>query len=294
MSTNALPQPEPTGRPDTAHQILGRQLRALRESQGITLGAAARHIDGSLSKVTRMELGKVSIKDTDLNEFLTLYGVLDDEERMALLELNCRLNESRWWPAYSDTLPEWLCSYIALESIAKYIWTYEVRFIPGLLQTEAYAEAVISSRCTNNKRTRRLVDLRMRRQHLMLERKAQKLWAIIDHAALDDGLDDPGIMREQIEFLLQAADRPDVTIQVVKPGAGMHAARSNSFSILRLRGQNLSDVVYLEHLDRAFFLDDPNDSDTYLAAMNEIGVAADKPDKAQKALEKALDRIKPC
>jgi uncharacterized small protein (DUF1192 family) len=258
----------------------------------MTPRVAGRHLGASVSKITRMERGQVAVKDADLSSLLTLYGVTDGEERLALLQLNNRLNEAKWWTGPDTSLAGWFCSYLVLESIADYIWTYENRFIPGLLQTAAYAEAVIRTRCNDTGMVRRLVEVRMNRQRMILRDKATRLWAVIDQTALDDGPGDPGLMREQMQFLLRATEETNVRIQVVKPGAGAYAARSNSFSILRLPGKRLSEVVYLEHLDRALFLDSPQDSDPYRIAMNEIGVAADEPAATRASIEKAMQRFR--
>lgn len=251
--------PDGKGRPTSAHEILGRHLRALRESRGLTLSDVARHIRASTSKVTRIELGRVGAKEGDLDGLLALYDP-GAEARLALLELNRHLNDPRWWNAYGIDLPDWYCSYLVLESVAKVIMTYEVRFVPGLLQTRSYAEAVMRSAYPDEERVQRLVDVRMRRQAELLKRGSPRLVAIVEHGALIDGLADREIMREQIEFLVEATARPHVTIQVIMPHAGGHVFRSNSFSLLQLK---MSEVVYLEQLDRAFFLDERRDAGPY-------------------------------
>ncbi len=277
------------GRPTEAYQILGRRLRALRESCGLTLKDAAQHIGASAAKMSRIELGRFGIKETDLDKLLTLYRISDAHGRLAVLERNRRLSEPRWWSSYCDHLPEWYCSYLHLESEAIYILEYEVRFIPGLLQTKAYAEAVIRSTCTDEEQVRRLLEVRMRRQQMVLERGAPKLWAIVEHAALVDGFNDPGLMQEQIDFLLRVTSSSDAKIQILMPGAGGLAFRSNSISILHLEA---SEVVYLEHLDRAFFLDDPKESQPYRRAMSELVIVADQPRESRKTLEEISRRIR--
>lgn len=286
MAPTTPSPPDGKGRPSDAYQIFGRRLRALRQSCGLSSKDAAALIDASESKMSRMERGRIGIRQIDLDRLLVIYGI-SDHERLALLEWNRRLGEPRWWSSYGNHLSEWYCSYLLLESEAKYIQAYEVRFIPGLLQTRAYAEAVIRSTCTDEQQVSRLVEVRMRRQRMVLERGAPKLWAIVEHAALVDGFDDPELMREQIDFLLRITQSSDVRIQILMPGAGALAFRGNSISILQLK---TSEVVYLEYLDRAFFLDEHKGSEPYRLAMSELVIVADEPRSSRRTLEEISRR----
>ncbi len=275
------------GRPDTAHQLLGRRLRILRESRGITSAQAKTYIGASGSKISRIELGRIGIRDAELEKLLDLYGENDPEERLALLELNSRLNERKWWSDYGDPFSDRFCSYLVLESIAQQIWVFEIRLVPGFLQTPAYAETIIRSRSQHDDAdVRRLVEVRKRRRAMVLGSAKPAPWVILDHSALTDGVDDAAVMREQIEFLIAATER--VRIQILPPRSGLYALRNTSFSILRCRGRSLADVVYLENLDSAIYLDDHEESQTYRNAMEEIGRAADPPSATRRTLEEAL------
>jgi transcriptional regulator with XRE-family HTH domain len=296
MSRIRSSQPDSKGRPDDARKMLGRRLRALREAKGLSPAAAGRCIEGSESKISRIEGGRIRVKHDDVYQLLTLYGVTDPRERQALLLLACRLEGGQWWDAYDDVLDGWFCSYLVLESIAQHIRTYEVRFIPGLLQTAAYAEAVIRLHHTNEDEIRSRVNVRMQRQRTLLDRKAPTLWALVDKAALEEaalpaGIAGPEVMRDQIKFLIQATQQRNVSIQILPPGAGGRAGVGNSFSLLRLRIKGLSDVVYLEHIDSALFLDNPADSDPYEIAMNRLNVSAGMPQDTMNTLQEALERI---
>lgn len=292
MLTTRTPRPGTKGRPDHAHAMLGRQLRVLRESRDVSRETAGRHIGGSPSKISRMESGHTGVKETDLERLLTLYGVTDARERRAMLELTCHLNNRQWWYAYSDILRGWFCSYLVLESIAEYIRTYEVRFIPGLLQTRAYADAVVRLHYTDETEIGRRVDARMHRQRKLLTQGRPRLWAVVDEAALYEHIADPAIMREQINFLLHAATLPQVHLQVLPSGAAGRVGIGDSFSMLRLRMSCLSDVVYLEHIGSAYFLENPDDLDPYKIAMNRLSIAATKPSDAVTALERARDHYR--
>lgn len=287
-------QSETGGRPDEAHELLGRQLRLLREAGGVTPTAAGRHIGGSASKISRIECGRCKVKEDDLHRLLNLYGGTDRRHRQALLEFAGRLAGGQWWDGYRDVVDDWFRSYLVLESIAQVIRTYEVRFIPGLLQTRAYAEAVVRRQYHDEKEVRRRVEVRMRRQHAVIERKKPHLWAVIDRAALDeaalpDGIAGPAVMREQIEFLRTAAEQPNVVIQILPPGAGGRVGIATSFSLLRMSG--IPDVAYIEHIGDALFLDRPDKADRYAIAMNRLGVEAGEPQDAKATLEESLADI---
>ena len=290
MSTPNTQRPGTKGRPDIAHAMLGRQLRVLRESRRVSRAAAERHIGGSHSKISRIESGRTGVKEDDLDRLLDLYGVNDPKERQAMLELTCRLNHRQWWQAHSEILGGWFCSYLVFESIAEYIRTYEVRFIPGLLQTRAYAEAVVRLHYHNEDEVRRRVEARMLRQEVLLRQGTPRLWAVVDEAALYEQIGGPDVMRQQIDFLAQVAAKPQLHIQVLPSGAAGRVGIGNSFSMLRLRLKNLSDVVYLEHIGSALFLENPDDLDPYKIAMTRLSLAAGKAEETTDALRNARGR----
>jgi hypothetical protein len=262
----------------------------------VSASAACRHIGASPSKISRLEGGKCAIKEADLDNLLNLYGVTDGGERQALLEFASRLNDWKSWDPRGDVVDGWLSSYLVLESIAQTIRTYEATFIPGLLQTPAYAEAVVRLHHADEDQIRRRVAVRMRRQRAVLERGKPLLWAVVDRAALDEaavpgGVTQPEVMREQIEFLIRAANRPNVIVQILKRGAAAREGFSTSFSLLRLRLESLADVAYLEHIGDALFLDRPDKSDRYRQAMTRLSIAAGEPRAALETLKEALADI---
>jgi transcriptional regulator with XRE-family HTH domain len=289
------------GRPDHAQEYLGRQLRLLRESRGISREVAGRHIGGSEPKISRMELGRNRVKEDDLDALLTLYGVVDATERQAMHDLACRLNKTQWWHQYSDVVTGWFCSYLVLESITETIRTYEARFIPGLLQTRAYANALVGMHYPDKEQARRRVEVRLRRRHTLLDQQLRPraasrhhrpwLWAIIDESALHERIGHPDVMREQIDFLIDATRRLNTRIQILPTGTGGLTGVGNSFSLLPLPTKILPDVVYLEHLAGALFLDDPHEIEPYRHAMALLGTTALHPDDTITELEKAKRRM---
>jgi len=223
-----------------------------------------------------MELGRVGFKERDIADLLTLYGVTDAEERAQLLSLARDANRPGWWHKYSDILPSWFQSYLGLETAATLIRGYEVQFVPGLLQTKEYARAVIvlgHGTATSDEIERR-VHLRMVRQDLLTRTDPPQFWAVVDEAALRRPIGGVSVMRGQLEALVEATTLANVRLQVIPFHAGGHAAAGGAFSILRFADQELPDVVYVEQLTSAIYLDKREDVDHYLAAMERLCVEA--------------------
>jgi transcriptional regulator with XRE-family HTH domain len=266
----------PSGGPTVPRRLLGAQLRRLREERGITLEDAGDVIRASGSKMSRLETGRVGFKDRDISDLLTFYEVTDDQQRSALLELARNASAHGWWHDYSDVLPAWFEAYVGLEEAATSIRTYEIQFVPGLLQTEDYARAVtlLGHHGAPAAEIEQRVGLRMARQVLLAEPRPMHLWAVLDEAVLRRPAGRPGVMRRQLQHLLEAADRPNVTIQVIPFAAGAHAAAGGPFSILRFAERDLPDVVYLEQLTSALYLDKRETVDHYLAVMERLCLEA--------------------
>jgi transcriptional regulator with XRE-family HTH domain len=270
----------PRGGPTVVRILLGTQLRRLREARGISTDAAAHPIRASHSKISRMELGRVGFKERDVEDLLTLYGVTDLSERSALLALARRANTPGWWQHYNDLLPAWFEPYIGLEEAASLIRTYEVQFVPGLLQTEDYARAVIrlAHFDTPEEDIERRVRLRMTRQRRLTAPDAPTVWAVVDEGALRRPVGGAEVIRGQVDRLIELTELPNVTLQIVPFDTGGHAAAGGPFTLLRFSEPTLSDVVYMEQLTSALYLEKPHDVDTYLDVMNRLCVEAVRPE----------------
>jgi transcriptional regulator with XRE-family HTH domain len=276
----------PGGGPTVPRRLLGAQLRRLREERRITLEDAGEVIRASGSKMSRMETGRVGFKDRDVADLLTFYGVTDEYQRIALHELARSASAHGWWHDYSDVLPTWFEAYIGLEEAATSIRTYEIQFVPGLLQTEDYARAVtlLGHQGAPAAEIEQRVGLRMARQALLAKPRPVHLWAVLDEAVLRRAAGRPGVMRRQLQHLLEAADRPNVTIQIIPFAAGAHAAAGGPFSILRFAERDLPDVVYLEQLASALYLDKRETVDHYMAVMDRLCLEAAPPASTAKAV----------
>lgn len=278
------------GGPTVLRMLLGAQLRRLRESNGVTREAAGWEIRASESKISRMELGRVGFKERDVSDLLTLYGVTDADERAALLALAREANTPGWWHRYGDVLPNWFQSYLDLEAVAAMIRTYEVQFVPGLLQTADYARAVIlidHGRAQSEEIERR-VALRVSRQQLLHRPDPPQLWAVVDEAVLRRPIGGRDTMRGQIAHLLEATKLPNVRLQVIPFHAGGHAGAGGAFTLLRFPEHDLPDVVYMEQLTSALYLDKRDDVDHYAAAMERLCIDADPPSRTAETLERIL------
>ncbi len=282
---------DPPGSGSTVRRImLGASLRRLREERDLTREEAGFHIRASESKISRMELGRVGFKTRDVEDLLTLYGVLDDADRRALLEMVREANTPGWWHKFGEVLPNWFVTYVGLEEAASVIRTYEVQFVPGLLQTAAYTRAVVQLGYpdASDDAIDQRVHLRMQRQERLKQKDGPRLWAVIDEAALRRPIGGPKIMHEQIEHLLEVARLPNITLQVMPFRFGMHAAEGGAFTILRFPESDLSDVVYVEQLWGALYLDKREDVDPYLTAMEQLCVESTTPGGTRDLLEDLL------
>ncbi|MGW4300317.1 helix-turn-helix domain-containing protein [Streptomyces sp. NPDC004376] len=255
--------------------LLGSQLRRLREARGITREAAGYSIRASESKISRMELGRVSFKTRDVEDLLTLYGVDEEAERESLLSLAREANVAGWWHSYTDVLPSWFPTYVGLEGAAHLIRVYEVQFVHGLLQTEEYARAVVrrGMKGASAADVERRVALRLERQkHLLADDPdgAPEFHIVLDEAALRRPYGDREVMRGQLKHLIEVSERPNVRLQVMPFGLGGHSGESGAFTLLSFPESDLSDVVYVEQLTSALYLDKREDVIQYEQALKEL------------------------
>ncbi len=272
------------GAPTVLRILLGTQLRRLRESRGVTAQAAAKAIRGSESKISRIELGRNAVREVDIADLLNLYGINDPAEREQLLTLASQANQQGWWHRYQDVLPNWFQSYIGLEESAESIRSFDNQFVPGLLQTEDYALAVFQLGTYTHEETDRLVYLRKERQRRFAA-GGLRLWAIIDEVALRRPVGNAHLMRAQLEHLLDISVRPGLTLQVTPFLTGASYAAPSSFSILSFAVDDLPDVVYVEQLTSAMYLDKRADVDRYAEAMDQIRASSYTPEQTKEMIQ---------
>jgi transcriptional regulator with XRE-family HTH domain len=261
--------------PTVRRRRLALELRRLREAARLTCEEVAEHLECSTSKVSRIETGRVSVSPRDVRDMLDLYGV-SAQQGASLVQLARDSRQKGWWHAYSDTIQPLFATYIGLESAASEIRIYEVTLIPGLLQTEEYARTVIAAGTVGGDHdgTERNVALLMARQPLLSGDDPPRLWAVLDEAALRRTVGGAGLMRLQLDHLLDLARLPNVAIQVIPFGAGAHPAMGRPFVILAFPERADPDVVYLEDLTSALYVEDVDEVDRYNMFFNHLRATA--------------------
>jgi transcriptional regulator with XRE-family HTH domain len=280
--------------PTVPRLLLGGQLRRLREAAGITPDRAGYEIRASRSKISRVEHGRVSFKERDVADLLTLYGVTDDHERRRMLNLAQYANSPGWWSRYDDVMPDWFETYVGLEQATSLVRTYELQFVPGLFQTEEYARAVtvLGHRSAPSSEVDRRVSLRLQRQQILTRpHGVPRVWAVIDESALRRPLGGRDVMRAQLTHLVGLTELPQVTLQVMPFDRGGHSAAGGSFSILRFAEPDLPDIVYIEQLTGALYLDRPEETDHYREVMNRLSAEAETPMESARQLKELIETI---
>jgi transcriptional regulator with XRE-family HTH domain len=285
-------RPGPGSGPTVRRMLVGAQLRRLRTEAGLSRDEAGEAIRASEWKIHRLENGQVGFKDRDIGDLLRLYGVTDPDDIAGFLQFAREANAPGWWQQYGDLVPQWFKAYVDLESAATLIRTYEGQLVPGLLQTEDYMRAVIGAHLDEPpEEAERRVALRMARQTLLTRPDRPRLWAVIDEAALRRPVGSPEAMRGQLERLIAATKLVNVVLQILPFRAGAHPGMVGAFSILRFADGELPDVVYVEHLTSAQYLDRRDDVNRYLHVMDRISMRAAPPDKTMDILHKILQEF---
>ena len=293
MTTDDEPPADISG-PTVPRMILGNQLHRFREAAGISPDRAGYEIRSSRSKISRMENGRVGFKERDVADLLDLYGITEEETRAGLLTLARQANAPGWWSKYGgDIMTDWFEEYLGLEAAASVIRTFELQFVYGLFQTEAYARAVtlLGNAAAPAEEVDRRVSLRLKRQDLLTGPRPPQVWAIIDEGALRRPVGGRAVMRGQLNRLIEVVGLRQVTIQVVPFSRGGHAAAGGSFTVLRFDADDVPDVVYIEQLTSALYLDKREDVEHYLEVMNNLSAEALTPARTAQFLEEILKEL---
>lgn len=278
-----MAQPASSG-PTVLRMILGRQLQALREKAGLSHEQAAGEIYASAWTLRRMEKAEVGLKLNYVKSLLLAYGITDAREIDSFLDLAREANKPGWWHNYTDVLPSWFRVFPGLEQAAELIRGYEPHCVPGLLQTEDYARALVVAGYPDApaEEASRRVALRMARQQILTRPGPTRLWVVIDEAVLRRPVGGPAVMRAQLIRLIEATALPNVTLQVLPQAAGPHSAMYGMFYLFRFPAQEMPDIVYGENMTSAFYLDKPHDAAAYTQALDRLCAQASPADKAAK------------
>lgn len=260
--------------PTTRRRQLGADLRRLRESKGLTLEEAGARVGISKATLSRYETKEGTVKWPAVDALCREYGA-SEAERLALVELAKGAKIQGWWRSLADPIPESMNLMLTLEDEVVREDHYACMYVPGLLQTRAYAEAVhrASEVQCPEREVQHMVDIRMKRQELLDRDEPPRIWCVIDEAALRRQVGGREVMREQLGHLLALAERPHVTIQVLPFSKGAHAAAVGSFAILRGPTPDL-DVVYVDLLSGGLFMEKPQELGRYRLAFEYLSAQA--------------------
>jgi transcriptional regulator with XRE-family HTH domain len=274
--------------------LVGVQLAGAREDAGFSQEQAARSLGFSAAKLSRIEAGKGRRPPTegDVRALLELYGT-DDYEASVLLRLLKRAGEPGWWQRYDKRLmPEWFDRLVGLQEAATTIRTFEIQYVPGLLQTPDYTRAVVERGLPTAPagEVQRRVELRMRRRELLNRADAPHLWAVVDESVLLRVLGSREVMRAQLEHLIEMAQRPHVIVQIVPLDVTNASAPAIPVTYLRFGGVELPDIVYLEHIRSANFLEDRDETEEYRVVLDRLADEALSPRASLALLRDTMDQ----
>ncbi|MFJ4364583.1 helix-turn-helix domain-containing protein [Streptomyces chartreusis] len=272
--------------PTVGQVVLGKRLQELREASGLGREEAARALRVAAATVRRMETAEVALKIPYVQVLLETYGVPEDEAE-AFVSLAEEANQPGWWQRYHDVLPDWFSLYVSLEGAARIVRSYEPHFVPGLLQTEEYARAVLRAGTigqTGPETIERHVSLRMERQRLLERQDPPHLWVIMDETVLLRPVSGGEVMREQLDKLLEFAERDRVTLQIAEFASGPHPGTYAPFTLFRFAEPELPDMVYTEYLSGALYLDSRKEVAAHLEVLDHMSTAAASAERTKKIL----------
>ncbi|WP_328316634.1 helix-turn-helix domain-containing protein [Streptomyces sp. NBC_00388] len=278
---------EPRSAPTVGQVVLGKRLQELRERAGLSREQAAKVLRVAQATIRRMETAEVALKIPYVQLLLKAYGI-NDAENDAFVELTEEANQPGWWQRFHGILPDWFSMYVSLEGAASLIRQYEPHFVPGVLQTEEYARAVMLSGAvgeTSPADIDRHVALRMERQSLLTRPDAPTLWVVMDETVLRRHAGGPDVMRGQVDKLLRAAELPHVTLQIAEFSGGHHPGTYGPFVLFRFAMPELPDMVYSEYLTGAVYLDARPEVAAHLEVMDRMAAQAATAQRTKEILK---------
>lgn len=273
-----IKRPSPTIR----RRRLGAELRRHREEARVTIDVVAERLGCSTSKVSRIETGHTSATPRDVTDMLSIYGV-DPETSAELVQIAREARQKGWWHPFSPILTG---AYIGLETAARSIMAYEQQVVPGLLQTEEYAIAMLRAARTDDSdpQTEQRVRLRMKRQSLLILDDPIDLHVVLDEAVVSRPVGGDEVMRDQLRRLVEACDSPHITLQILPFAAGAHAGMDGTFTILDFPEPEDPDVVFAENATGGLFLEKGEELRKYHSIFERIRSSALNPEESRKMI----------
>ncbi len=279
--------------PTVRMRRLAAALRALRQAANLTREDAAAQIHLNSATLWRIETARARPQKRTILALLDRYGVTDEHRRAELVDLAKESTQLGWLQAYEDHLPEEYNAYISFEAEARSVRNYESQFIPGLLQTEAYALAVIAGLLPDSvdDEIRRRVDARLHRQETLQKDPPLKIWAIIDEAALRRKVGGVDVMRDQLQHLVKLAKQPHVTIQVLPYDVGAHPGMHGAFAIMDFHDLADPELIYIENMTGALILEGEADLKGYSTMFEHLRAAALDPAASCRMIAQIIDTM---
>ncbi len=282
--------------PTALKRWIAYELRRLREASGRTRQEAAARLGRTVAQIGHLETGRNLPSAGDVEVLLTWYG---HPERIEFFrDLLKRAKKGRdWWVGLADAVPEYFALFLGLEASAAQLQSYDSQVVPGILQTAAYAKAIVRAgeRSQPDHEIARRVELRMARQQL-IERAEEPLqvWSVLDEAVLHRQVGGVEVMREQLERLVKLAERPNIDLQVLPVTAGAHAGTEGTFTLLTFPPELHSDpgVVYVETRVRGIYYEDPAEIQLYRQALIRLQVQALSPDESPAMIQRIAEKLR--
>ena len=280
--------------PTVRRRRLGTELRRLREAHSIKLEEVAEQLGVAASTLSRIETGKAPTRSAYLTAMLRMYGVDDPGQRQVLIDMAREGHRKGWWAAYEDVLPTGFGIYVGLEAEAASLRAYESLVVHGLLQTEDYARAVMTTvgRKLAADEIERLVTLRLQRQEALLRADPIELWLILDEAVLRRAIGPPELMHNQLTHLADASLWPNVTLQVMPFSGGPHPFLNGPFSIIEFPERTDPDVVYTEGVAGQAYLERDREVRSCAEGFDLLRAAAMSPVDSTDLVSKLASQIR--
>src|SRR6266851_5426926 len=284
----------PQSSPTVKRRRLAAELRHYRDAAGLTIDDVAERLEWSSAKISRIENSRVSVLPRDVKFLLREYGLTDaDEAWGVMLTLASESRERGWWHQYGDAVPEWFEVFVGLEADAASIDSYDAEFVPGLAQTPEYARAITKAKQADvsDDDLARIVSVRTKRQDLLTSDDGPHVWFVINEAVVSRVVGGPEVMRGQLERLMAVADLPHVQLQILPFDAGAHPSMDGSFSILAFPEPRDPQVVYMEYLTGALYLEKPSDTERYRLVVDHLRATALNMDASGSLIARIAEQL---
>jgi transcriptional regulator with XRE-family HTH domain len=281
------------GSPTMRRRRLAAELRQLRQTADMTIEEVAARLKWQPSKISRVETRKIGINTLDLRKLLDVYEITERARRDALIEMARRATERGWWQAYGTVIPSEYATLIGLEEEASLIRGYQPELIYGLLQTEAYARAVIrSARPTETaEQIDRRVEVRLARQEMLAKADPPRVRVVLSEGAVRRRVGGTEVMRDQLLHLTERRDRSNLMIQVLPFSAGEHPAMTGPFTIVDFPEALDLGAVYVENIANALTLEKDSDLEMYGDAFEQIQAQALGPKESRDMLKSLAQEL---